>query len=127
MNYPGKARIFPLMVGPVTLREFMAIALIGGLLLLLAFGLLHLASGRDQDRDGARTLEGWGIVTGLVFPPGGRSSPAFLELDGHPVTLDLWDSGSALRLQSGQKVTFTYSVGRSGAWYIKRIERAPAN
>lgn len=119
--------------GSIPLREFAPIVLAGVVFLSLYAGVTHLAATQGGDRKWdlveAGTLEGRGVITGLIFAPGGGSSSGramLLELDGHPVNLDLWDPGSALRLQVGQEVAFTYNVGRSGAWYIKRIARIPA-
>jgi len=128
MSEQRKARILPPMVGPVTLREFVAIVMIGGVLLLLACGMLHLATRSSRDQDGARKQQGRGTVTGVGLTPGASSGIrlAYLELDDRLVTLDLWDAGSALGLKVGQKVVYTYLVGRSGTWYINEISPAPA-
>lgn len=129
MKEQRKARILAPSIRGIPLREFGFIVLAVALVLPLFIGMTHLfATGvtdRNRDLVDARTLEGSGTVTGLGFAAGGTSGSGYVELDGRPVTLELWDPGSALRLQVGQKVAFTYRVGRSGAWYIQQIARAP--
>jgi hypothetical protein len=126
MNQPHKSRILPLMIGPIPVRELVPVLLIGGLLLGLYFGFLRLASSGTRDQVDATVQQGSGTVTNLTFAfTGNGSRPVFMELDGRPVNLELWDDRSVLRLQVGQKVHYRYRVGRSGTWYVEQI--APVN
>lgn len=118
-----KTTPYPMEIGGLPIREFLAVVAIGAALLLLFYGMHYLYSGRYRDQQGALPLEGLGTVTrvDLTSDTRGGLHPGCVELDGRPVTLDLWDSESAQRLKVGQKVAFTYRVGRSGAWYIRQI------
>jgi len=123
MQRKQNATPYPLEIGGLPIREFLAVVAIGAVLLLLFAGMHYLYSGRYRDQQGAPQLQGLGTVTrvDLTSDTRGGLHPGCMELDGRPVVLDLWDSESAQRLTVGQEVAFTYRVGRSGAWYIQQI------
>jgi hypothetical protein len=128
MREPLKTRILPLSIGGIPVRELLLIIPLGALLTLPFVGLHYLSDSRFRDQEGAAIHRGSGTVTRIGFAPRSSSSglqPAFLELDGRLVNLNMEDSRPVLRLQAGQRADYTYRVGRSGAWYIEQI--APAN
>jgi len=103
---------------------------IAGLNLLAMYGIVSHSRERARDLDGVASHLGSGTVTNVTTIAGTHAQdpatrPVLLELDGRPVNLNLADPTWADWLYVGQKVSYTYRVGRGGTWYIDQI--APAN
>lgn len=108
-------------IGPIPGRELLPVLAVGLVLLLLAAGVMSLVARRDRDFAGTPLRENQGTITDVLYAPdrdGVRLS--YLELDHRSVR---WRR-EPLRegwLKAGQPVTYSYRVGRSGAWLIEEL------
>lgn len=114
---------------PASIREFVPLLLILVLGLSLFFGIKLRDRETARDLEGAMTQVGKGVVTRVVIIrddklQGYETRVTLLELDGRTVNLNLADAAWANWLSKGQKVSYTYRVGHSGAWYLDQISPA---
>ena len=87
-----------------------------------------------EDLEGALPQQAEGVVTAVGYRPATETNPdpyrlAYLAIDDRTLVLDRPFSTVTLQrgvpLQIGQPVRFTYRMGKSGTWYLDRVEPLP--
>jgi hypothetical protein len=110
-----------------TLPAFAVILLIAGVVCLHSWD----AARTSLDLRGVEPDRSQGMVTQVAFQPVTESNQdpyrlAWLSVDDQPLVLSLWASpvvhGPGIPLRKGQPVRITYRIGRSGRWYLDRVE-----
>ena len=112
---------------------------VGWVWLLLAFMICLLVVGvswhgvrLSRDLQGAVPRQATGTVTSVVYqepsPDAGDihgRSLRLISVDGQPLTPNLLDPSGAPPLRKGDRVAFSYRVGRSGKWYLDQLSLVP--
>ena len=111
-------------------------ALLNGLLITalvvgVVAGVFWFYTSTSRDVAGAPVRYAEGVVTTVAYEPAGegeaRPDLAILAVDGQPLVVGGRFGAGAARttavpLRAGDRVRYGYRVGKSGRWYLERLE-----